>query len=93
MHANDVCAPSRPANDISAAMLQFPSHCPGSPLLWLTHGSVQALRHSHIIDLLDVVFHANRFHIVLECATGGDLKDHIRAQVCRHSPASQRPRC
>lgn len=42
---------------------------------------MQALRHSHIIDLLDVVFHANRFYIVLECATGGDLKDHIRSQV------------
>lgn len=42
---------------------------------------MQALRHPHIIDLLDVAFHANRFYIVLECAKGGDLKGHIRAQV------------
>eukprot|EP00892_Ulva_mutabilis_P000343 jgi/Ulvmu1/10309/UM060_0111.1 len=45
---------------------------------------MQALRHPHIIDLLDVIFHTNRFYIVLECANGGDLKRYIRSQPEGH---------
>jgi serine/threonine protein kinase len=44
-------------------------------------GVMQSLRHPHIIDMLDVVFRDGKFYIILECATGGDVKDYIREQV------------
>lgn len=45
-------------------------------------GVMQSLRHPHIIDMLDVVFRDGKFYIILELATGGDVKDYIREQVC-----------
>lgn len=48
-------------------------------------GVMQSLRHPHIIEMLDVVVEDSKLYIILECANGGDLHDHIRAQA--------RPRC
>lgn len=44
-------------------------------------GVMQALRHPHIIDMLDVVYKDGKFYIILECANGGDVKDYIREQA------------